>query len=190
MKKSGDWLTVIVEKAGQKLTAKAPLGKLDRLVVVMNRQFTNAPNTTQIASGAGRSSASGSNAAIRSPYTKQQESIGAGGKARNIGGTGAKGKPARLLAAGGRGRCYGKEAVIVLNEQIVRTPRNSRNASATQIASGAGSYSSSGTNSAIESPGTKQQQAVGGGTGASAVNKGAARSKAKPHTRSRPKLRK
>ncbi|MNV95232.1 hypothetical protein D3C71_1901030 [compost metagenome] len=59
-------------------------------------------------------------------------------------------------------RRKGKEIVVVINDQIVKLPKHAKNASATQVASGAGKYSTSGTNSAIDSPGTKQQDAVGG----------------------------
>lgn len=76
-------LTIILEKGKQRLIAQTPLLGVHRIVFVVNRQFTNAPNTTQIASGAGRSSAAGSNAAINSPHTRQQQSVGAGGKAKN-----------------------------------------------------------------------------------------------------------
>jgi hypothetical protein len=91
-------------------------------VFVVNHQFTNAPNTTQIASGAGRSSAAGNNAAIKSPNTQQQQSVGAGGTAKN------------KWVKGGNGGLYhgntwpgtrrrGKEIIIVLNDQIVKLPR-------------------------------------------------------------------
>lgn len=46
-----------------------------KVVVVINNQFTNAPNTTQIASGGGTFSASGTNSAIESSNTKQQFSV-------------------------------------------------------------------------------------------------------------------
>lgn len=83
MRNRADRITVIIEKNKQRIVAKAPLGSLDRLVVVINRQFTNAPNTTQIASGAGSYSAGGTNAAIESRGTRQQHAVGGGGKAIN-----------------------------------------------------------------------------------------------------------
>lgn len=172
MSKRGDRLTVIIEKHGKRIITKTPLHGVDRLVFVVNHQFTNAPNTTQLASGAGRSSAAGSNAAIKSPHTQQQQSVGAGGTAKNIW---TPNKHHRLYGNGhGHHSKHGhhahrKEVIIVLNDQIVKLPKNAANASATQVASGAGKYSTSGTNSAIESPGTRQQQAVGGG--GKAINK-------------------
>lgn len=176
MSKRGDRLTVIIEKRGKRIITRAPLHGVDRFVLVVNHQFTNAPNTTQLASGAGRSSAAGSNAAIKSPHTQQQQSVGAGGTAKNIWvpdkhkhkylhfGQSYPSKPRHQAH-----RARGKEVIIVLNDQIVKLPKNAANASATQVASGAGKYSTSGTNSAIESPGTRQQQAVGGG--GKAINK-------------------
>lgn len=166
-----DHLTVIIEKGKKRLIAKTPLKKIDKLVFVVNRQFTNAPNTTQLASGAGRSSASGSNAAIKSPFTQQQQSVGAGGKAINKWGKGkdGKGHPHKMDSHSKKKRRHRKEVTIVLNDQIVKLPRSAGNAGATQVASGAGKYSTSGTNSAIESRGTKQQHAVGGG--GKAINK-------------------
>jgi hypothetical protein len=66
--------------------------------------------------------------------------------------------------------------VIVINNQIVADTSEFQEddtaASATQVASGAGFYSTGGTNSAIESSNTKQQHGVGGGTRARALNKG------------------
>ncbi|WP_158735939.1 hypothetical protein [Alteribacillus sp. YIM 98480] len=59
--------------------------KFFRVTTVINNQFTDSPNTTQIASGAGKSSAAGSNAALNSLNTEQQQSAGAQGKAKNIG---------------------------------------------------------------------------------------------------------
>lgn len=164
-------LTIILEKGNRRIITRTPLPGVDKVVVVVNRQFTNAPNTTQIASGAGRSSASGNNAAILSPLTRQQQSVGAGGLAKNLEAKGRrKGKPAASglpLYPG----APGKEVVIIINDQIVKLPRGFTNASATQVSSGAGAYSTGGTNSAIESPGTRQQHAVGGGPGSAALNK-------------------
>ncbi|GMK40295.1 hypothetical protein PCCS19_33510 [Paenibacillus sp. CCS19] len=175
MSKRGDRLTVIVEKRGKRIITRTPLHGIDRLVFVVNHQFTNAPNTTQLASGAGRSSAAGSNAAIKSPHTQQQQSVGAGGTAKNVW---LPNKHAHLYHGHGHGRghhgkhrhhAHRKEVIIVLNDQVVKLPKHAANASATQVASGAGKYSTSGTNSAIESAGTRQQQAVGGG--GKAINK-------------------
>jgi hypothetical protein len=56
-----------------------------------------------------------------------------------------------------------KEVVIVVNDQIAELPKGHENAAATQIASGGGYDSTAGTNSAIDSARTEQQQAVGGG---------------------------
>ncbi|MEV5026121.1 hypothetical protein MRBLPE1_001636 [Paenibacillus sp. LPE1-1-1.1] len=163
-----DRLTIIIEKGNKRMIARTPITGIDKLVFVVNHQFTNAPNTTQIASGAGRSSAAGNNAAIKSPNTQQQQSVGAGGTAKNKWLKGANGGLYHGNTQPGTRRC-GKEIVIVLNDQIVKLPRNAANASATQVASGGGRYSTSGTNSAIESAGTKQQHAVGGG--GTALNK-------------------
>ncbi|MCR8842403.1 hypothetical protein NQ117_01780 [Paenibacillus sp. SC116] len=162
MVKKSDRLTIIIEKGKKRIVTRTPLAGVDRLVFVVNHQFTNAPNTTQIASGAGRSGAAGNNAAIKSPYTQQQQSVGAGGIATNKWLKSAHHKLNRRNNWGKSRRPY-KEIVVVLNDQIVKLPANAPNASATQIASGAGKYSTSGTNSAIESTGTKQQHAVGGG---------------------------
>ncbi|MGG1555418.1 hypothetical protein ABE452_26975 [Paenibacillus ferrarius] len=157
-----DRVTIIIQKGRKRIVTHAPMTGVDRLVFVVNHQYTNAPNTTQIASGAGRSSAAGSNAAIKSPYTRQQQSVGADGKAKNILLKSFKGGPVSGTSIQGMHR-HGKEIIVVLNDQIVKLPKRAKGASATQIASGAGRYSTGGTNSAIESPGTKQQHAVGGG---------------------------
>ncbi|SDI03576.1 hypothetical protein [Alteribacillus bidgolensis] len=53
-----------------------------RVTAVINNQFTDSPNTTQIASGAGKSSAAGNNAALNSSNTEQQQSVGAQGLKR------------------------------------------------------------------------------------------------------------
>lgn len=200
--KQTDLVTVIIQKGKRRIITKAPLSGIDRIVCVINRQFTNAPNTTQISSGAGRSSAAGNNAAISSPYTQQQQSVGAGGKAIN---TDAKGTPknnkkwAPTKKSGRLKSVYTphapvmthynhKEVVIVINDQIVKLSKRDGNAAATQVASGAGTYSTGGTNAAIESKGTKQQHAVGGGGTAknSFTQKQQARKKSRG--RHRPKL--
>lgn len=168
-----DRIVVIIQKGSRRIITRTPLAGVDRLVFVINNQYTNAANTTQIASGAGRSSASGSNAAISSPYTRQQQSVGAGGDAANLG-SGSKGQR--------RGKTHlpllypcGKEVVVVINNQTVKLPRGSKSSSATQIGSGGGTYSTGGTNSAIDSPATRQQHAVGGGAGSHALNKASAK---------------
>lgn len=186
MKRKRDHVVIIVQKGNRRFKASAPLHDGGRVVLVVNSQYTNAPNTTQIASGAGRGSASGSNAAIASPYTRQQQSSGADGTAVNKSAPGGRKRHAPT------GRLHGlrgsagpkhaalastllpsaprKEIVIVINDQIVKLPRN-RQGSATQIASGGGRYSAGGTNAAIESRSTRQQQAVGGGPSGRAINR-------------------
>jgi hypothetical protein len=64
-----------------------------------------------------------------------------------------------------------KEVVIVINNQVAKRSKRKSISSATQVASGSGTYSTGGTNSAIESSNTKQQHAVGGGRGSRAINK-------------------
>jgi hypothetical protein len=71
----GQKVTIVIEKDGQRTTAESDIAR--KIVVIINTQFTNAPNTTQIASGAG-----GTNSAIESSNTKQQHAIGGGKKAR------------------------------------------------------------------------------------------------------------
>jgi hypothetical protein len=185
MARQQDRFAITIQLGNKRMVAKAPLKSIQRLVFIFNRQFTNAPNTTQIASGAGHSGAAGSNAAIRSPRTRQQQSIGSGGTARNVDGSG-KAAFRRLRAQTGsrpRHRRRGKEVVVVINEQIVKMPPRSRNASATQVASGAGTFGAGGTNAAISSPGTRQQHAVGGG--GTAINKWLR--KRKPNKRKTPR---
>lgn len=133
--------------------------------MVINNQFTDSPNTTQIASGAGRSSAAGNNAALDSSNTLQQQSVGAGGEAENKGMHGTQTEPHVPHVD-----CDDDAIVIVINNQINKTGETV--SSATQVASGGGVFSTAGTNAAIESSNTKQQHAVGGGEGASAENKG------------------
>lgn len=67
-----------------------------KIVIVINNQITFAPNTTQIASGAGQNSAAGSNAAIDSSNTRQQETVGAGGEAINKGISGDQIEPHKM----------------------------------------------------------------------------------------------
>ncbi|AIQ21120.1 hypothetical protein H70357_33900 [Paenibacillus sp. FSL H7-0357] len=169
--KQKDRIVVIIQKGKRRIVTRTPLAGVDRLVFVINNQYTNAANTTQIASGAGRSSAAGSNAAIASPYTRQQQSVGAGGDAANLGSKGRNGgkHPLPLICP------RGKEIVVVINNQTVKLPKGSMSSSATQVGSGGGTYSTGGTNSAIDSPYTRQQQAVGGGAGGHALNRGSAK---------------
>lgn len=172
MAQKNDKLTVIFQKGRKRMVVKAPLNGNRKVVVVLNSQFTNAPNTTQISSGAGRSSAAGNNASIDSVNTQQQQSVGAGGKAIN---RGMKGKQVGPFWSKGKrkGNSDRDKAVVVINDQVVKFARRSTNASATQVAGGGGTDSTGGTNSAIESANTKQQHAVGGGKGSVAFNKSA-----------------
>ena len=148
--------TVIFERDGERFVVMpSPSGK-KKNVIVINNQFTSAPNTTQIASGAGRNSAAGNNAALDSSNTEQQQSVGAEGTARNTGIEGTQTEPHKEHEHGRDEQ----ENVIVINNQIDMGKEQS---SATQVASGAGKDSTAGTNAAIESSNTKQQHAVGGG---------------------------
>ncbi len=92
MAKQKDRIVVIIQKGKRRIVTRTPLAGFGRLVFVINNQYTNAANTTQIASGAGRSSAGGSNSAIESPYTRQQQAVGggAGGHAVNRAASGRK----------------------------------------------------------------------------------------------------
>ncbi len=160
-------LTVIYQNGKRRMVVKTPFDGSKRIVVVLNSQFTNAPNTTQISSGAGRSSAAGNDAAIASSNTEQQQSVGAGGRAKNTGMRGKQSEPGKHRKAKN-----GKEDVIIINDQVVKLAKSQRGASATQVAGGGGTYSTGGTNAAIESANTKQQHAVGGGPGSRASNSG------------------
>jgi hypothetical protein len=181
--RSREELVVIVKKPGSRIVSRIPLRGFNRVVFVYNRQFTNAPNTTQIASGAGKSSAAGSNAAIGSKNTWQQESVGAGGKASNRGDL-PRGRSSGKHSDGGiHGSTREKEAVIVVNDQVVKLAKGSRQSSATQVASGGGRHSAGGTNAAIESKGSRQQQAVGGGSGGVGANKLGGKSKKRKHAK-------
>lgn len=164
-------VAISVEIDGKKTKVERPVDEKMKIVVVINNQFTNAPNTTQIASGAGRSSAAGNNAALDSSNTEQQESVGAEGTAKNEGMEGKQLEPHEK----DKQCCDDNEIVIVLNNQIHLTHEKSETesaSSATQVASGGGTYSASGTNSAIESSNTKQQFSVGGAEGSLAFNSG------------------
>lgn len=158
---------VTVLSDDKKTEAESPITGKIKIVIIINNQFTDSPNTTQIASGAGRSSAAGSNAAIDSSNTLQQQSVGAGGEATNTGMEGEQVEPHETHA------CIGdeEEIVIVINNQINKSGQQEQ-AAATQVASGGGTFSAAGTNSAIESSNTKQQHAVGGGKDSSASNDG------------------
>ncbi|MGC5328051.1 hypothetical protein [Brevibacillus sp. SYSU BS000544] len=160
-------LTIIFAKGKKRIIAKAPLDGKRRIVLIINNQFTNAPNTTQIASGAGRNSAAGNNAAIDSSNTQQQQSVGADGKAKNLGMRGKQSQPDKKHK-----KHLDEEVVIVINNQVVKRKNRGTTASATQVASGSGKDSTGGTNSAIGSSNTKQQHAVGGSRGSRAINKG------------------
>jgi hypothetical protein len=163
---SHDKLAVIVERDGEKTITETPLPSPPiKLVVVINNQITDSPNTTQIASGAGLNSAAGSNAAIDSSNTLQQQTVGGAGEADNSGMNGKQEESHTKPDHGGRGL----EVVIVLNNQINRAGST---AAATQVASGGGLDSASGTNSVIGSSNSKQQHAVGGSEGGSASNAG------------------
>ncbi|KAB2328504.1 hypothetical protein F7731_25595 [Cytobacillus depressus] len=156
----------IVKEDGQEINV-GPVADKPKIVIVINNQFTSAPNTTQIASGAGRNSAAGNNAAIDSSNTEQQQGVGAKGQARNRGMSGDQIEPHKKETEYSE---HGEEIVIVINNQVnkTRTPQ----ASATQVASGGGDDSAAGTNAAIESSNTKQQHAVGGDEAGSAINSG------------------
>lgn len=163
-------ITVIIQKGKNKTVMKSPLSGFRRVVIVVNNQFTDSPNVTQIASGAGKSSAAGSNAAIKSPNTTQQQSVGAGGgKAKNIIKKKKKKASTSGVDAGTSTSRKRKEIVIVVNNQTAKL--RGKTGAATQVASGAGRYSTGGTNSAIESSRTKQQHAVAGGKGSRSTNK-------------------
>ncbi|KZE54700.1 hypothetical protein AV540_06620 [Brevibacillus parabrevis] len=48
MRRSKDKLTVIYQKGKKRMVVRTSLQDSRRVVVVLNTQFTNAPNTTQI----------------------------------------------------------------------------------------------------------------------------------------------
>jgi hypothetical protein len=168
MRNSSPMLIVIIKRGKTKTITQCPIFGKKRIVVVINDQFTNAPNTTQIASGAGRSGAAGSNAAVDSSNTQQQQqSVGAGGKAKNSPIRGKQTQPSHKKL-----KRRQDEVIIVVNNQTSKLPKRGQNASSTQVAGGSGKDNASGTNSAVDSANTKQQHAVGGGTGSVALNKG------------------
>jgi hypothetical protein len=147
----------LVKEDGQDINI-GPVTDKPKIVIVINNQFTSAPNTTQIASGAGRNSAAGNNAAIDSSNTEQQQSVGAEGEATN---TGMGGEQIEGHEKDKEHMEQDVEFVLVINNQVNVT--STEQASATQVASGGGDDSAAGTNAAIESSNTKQQHAVGGG---------------------------
>ncbi|WAH44684.1 hypothetical protein NZD89_20430 [Alicyclobacillus fastidiosus] len=159
-------ITVSLERDGKRMTSQSAVSAKKKIVIVINNQFTDAPNTTQIASGAGHNSAAGSNATIDSSNTLQQQSVGGQGRAKNIGMKGIQSEPHNKQ----RFRQHDEEITIVINNQINKTGK--KISSATQVASGAGTDSASGTNAAIQSSNTKQQHAVGGAKSGRALNKG------------------
>lgn len=168
MKEAAEEVVLIIRKScGRRIVSRTPLKDVDRYVLVYNNQYTNDPNTTQIASGSGVNSAAGNNAAIDSPGTYQQQSVGAGGTAHN---KGLKGSKKKSNDHDSSNKNKKKEVVIVINDQVAKAPRRSTGTAATQVASGSGNHSTAGTNSAIDSAGTKQQHAVGGGSGSLAAN--------------------
>ncbi|WP_422392269.1 hypothetical protein [Niallia oryzisoli] len=154
----------IVKENGEEVNV-GPLVDKEKIVIVINNQFTSAPNTTQIASGAGRNSAAGNNAAIDSSNTEQQQSVGAKGQASNTGMSGDQIEPHNKEKDHSQ---HDEEIVIVINNQVNTT--STEQAGATQVASGSGDDSAAGTNAAIESSNTKQQHAVGGDETGSAEN--------------------
>jgi hypothetical protein len=158
-------IIVTMEKDGKHISTQSLMSRKKKIVIVINNQLTNSPNTTQIASGAGRNSAAGNNAAIDSSNTQQQQSVGAQGKAKNLGMRDYQTEPHE------KNEDYEDEEsiTIVINNQINEATEES---SATQVASGGGTDSAGGTNAAIQSSNTKQQHAVGGDQSGSAFNIG------------------
>jgi len=163
-----DTIKVRIKRDGEVISAKSPVPENVKIVIIINSQVTDAPNTTQIASGAGLSSAAGNNAAIDSSNTLQQQGVGAQGEASNRGQNGEQTEPHTDHQVDGDDA--DAAVVIVVNDQ--RNRAGETQASATQVASGGGSDSAAGTNAAIESSNTKQQHAVGGAEGGTARNRG------------------
>lgn len=159
-------MSVVASEVDGTTSIEYPIVEGSKIVIVINNQYTNAPNTTQIASGAGRSSAAGSNAAIDSSNTQQQQSVGGDGKAKNEGMKGKQIQPAS------KEKCETADIVLVLNNQVNESGGEESQTSSTQVGSGAGTYSAAGTNAALESANTKQQHTVAGGTKAIGINKG------------------
>lgn len=177
MANSEEKLILSVESEGRTTTAEYPRPEKLRIVIIINNQITNVPNTTQIASGAGYNSAAGNNAALDSSNTLQQQSVGGAGVAKNSGLGGEQVEPHITQEK----TQNGEEIVIVINNQINQSqlPDESANqmepepqvtASATQVASGSGNDSAGGTNAAIGSSNTKQQFSVAGSENSVAKN--------------------
>ena len=154
-----------MERDGKEIASESLVSGKKKITIIINNQFTFAPNTTQIASGAGRNSAAGNNAAIDSSNTEQQQSVGAQGRAKNFGMKGNQSEPHDIQGEWNAD----EELTIIINNQVNETSGES---SATQVASGGGIDSAGGTNAAIQSSNTKQQHAVGGGNSALALNQG------------------
>jgi hypothetical protein len=152
-----------IDHGGKIVTTESPISAIKKIVIVINNQITSSPNTTQIASGSGRNSAAGNNAAIDSSNTLQQQGVGAQGHAKN---NGMKGDQIEPHAKHEEWK-DGEELVIIINNQIHEAAGES---SATQVASGGGTDSTGGTNAAIQSSNTKQQHAVGGDQSGFALN--------------------
>ncbi len=163
---AGDEKIIIkMERDGKEIASESLVSGKKKITIIINNQFTFAPNTTQIASGAGRNSAAGNNAAIDSSNTEQQQSVGAQGRAKNFGMKGNQSEPHDIQGEWNAD----EELTIIINNQVNETSGES---SATQVASGGGIDSAGGTNAAIQSSNTKQQHAVGGGNSALALNQG------------------
>ncbi len=158
-------ITTHIDNDGTRIIADTPFLRKKKIVIIINNQFTISPNTTQIASGAGKNSAAGNNAAIDSLNTQQQQSVGAQGTAKNLGMKGNQSEPHDKHGAW----TDDEELTIIINNQINETVGES---SATQVASGSGNDSAGGTNAAIQSSNTKQQHAVGGDSSGRALNRG------------------
>lgn len=105
-----------VEQDRQQTIVEHSIHEKLKVVIVINNQFTNTPNTTQLASGAGRSSAEG--------------------KAKNEGMEGTQYEPYENHKT-----CCEEEIIIILNNQINCAGENDSNSSATQVASGGGTNS-------------------------------------------------
>jgi hypothetical protein len=94
--------------------------------------------------------------------------VGAGGKAENSGMSHKQSEP-HVRHRKWKDR---EEILIVLNNQSNLSGQSGIPSATTQVASGSGTFSTSGTNGVIESSNTKQQHSVGGAPGAVASNEG------------------
>lgn len=164
MTTSGEKISLLIYQDGKQIATESTISGKKRIVIVINNQFTNSPNTTQIASGSGRNSTAGNNAAVDSSNTQQQQSVGAQGTAKNLD---IKDYQSEPLHHNGSAK-HDEEVTLIINNQINETAGIS---SATQVASGGAVDSASGTNAAIESSNTKQQHAVGGDESGRAFNR-------------------